>query len=122
MSTDKLSARHTRIWIEPVVRFVLPHLTAHAFTLVHTVLRKLAHLSEYAVFTWLLARALRVDSPVPQAHAPVVGLAIAMIYSLTDEGHQWFVASRGASWRDCMLDAIGAAVGAEIARRRRPVR
>jgi VanZ family protein len=121
MSTDKLSAEHTRIWIEPVVRFVLPRLTAHAFALVHTSLRKLAHVSEYAVFAWLLDRALRLDSPVAAARAPIVGLGIAMAYSFTDEGHQWFVASRGASWVDCMVDTLGAAIGAEIARRRRPV-
>ena len=122
MSTDKLSAEHTRIWIEPVVRFVLPRLSAHAFAIFHTALRKFAHLGEYAVFSWLLERALRLESPVPAAHAPIVALAVAMLYSLTDEAHQWFVASRGASWADCVRDTIGGAIGAEIARRRRSVR
>jgi VanZ family protein len=122
MSTDKLSAEHTRVWIEPVIRFVLPHLTAQAFALVHDSLRKLAHVSEYAVFAWLLDRALRLDSPVPSVRAPIVALAIAMVYSLTDEGHQWFVASRGASSVDCILDTLGAAVGAQLARQRRAAR
>jgi len=122
MSTDTLSADHTRVWIEPIVRFVLPRLGAHGLALVHDSLRKLAHVSEYAVFAWLLDRALRLDSQVPGARAPIVALAIAMVYSLTDEGHQWFVASRGASLVDCMLDTLGAAVGAEFARQRRPAR
>ena len=121
MSTDELSAEHTRTWIEPVVRFVAPGLSAAAFEIVHALLRKLAHVGEYAVFASLLDRALRLDSPVPAERAPLVGWAIAIVYSLTDEGHQWFVASRGPSWADCALDTLGAALGARIAIRRHRV-
>ncbi len=73
------------------------------------VLRKLAHLGEYAVLGALLARAL--------ATVPAVGSGIA--YAATDEIHQTFVPGREGSIVDVALDALGVGLGVFAYRRLR---
>ncbi len=67
-----------------------------------TVLRKGAHVTEYAVLGALLLRALVRDLP-----AFLAGVA----YAATDELHQHFVAGRHASPIDVGIDALGVALG-----------
>jgi VanZ family protein len=67
-----------------------------------TILRKGAHLTEYAVLGALLYRALGRE---PRA------LAAGIAYAATDELHQHFVRGRHASPVDVAIDAVGVAVG-----------
>jgi VanZ family protein len=66
------------------------------------VLRKAAHLSEYAILGALLLRAL--DRALPAFLA-------AVAYAVSDEIHQHFVAGRSASPVDVLVDAVGIALG-----------
>src|SRR5437870_13658825 len=66
------------------------------------VLRKAAHVTEYAVLGALLLRALGRELP-----ALVVGIA----YAATDEVHQHFVRGRNPSPFDVAFDACGVALG-----------
>jgi VanZ family protein len=78
------------------------------------VLRKLAHVTEYAVLGALLVRALGRE-------APAVCLAVA--YAVTDELHQRFVSGRHSSPLDVLIDGAGVALGVLLfsrARRRLP--
>ena len=117
MSTDELSAEHTRSWIEPIVRFFVPSLPDAAFEVLHFVVRKLAHMTEYFVFALLIERGCRRGSELAPSRAPLVAWVVAALYSLTDEGHQLLVASRGASLLDCGLDSLGAAIAAILSSR-----
>ncbi len=65
------------------------------------VLRKLAHLTEYAILGLLLARAL------PEIPAFAVGVA----YAASDELHQHFVPGRAGTPLDVALDAVGVTLG-----------
>jgi VanZ family protein len=67
-----------------------------------TLLRKGAHLSEYAVLGVLLLRALGQELPA---------FAVGIAYAATDEIHQHFVAGRHASPFDIAFDACGTAIG-----------
>jgi VanZ family protein len=73
-----------------------------------TVLRKGAHVTEYAILGALLLRAIGRDVP-----AFLAGMA----YAATDELHQHFVAGRHASPVDLAIDAIGIGVGVLVWRR-----
>ena len=73
-----------------------------------TVLRKLAHTTEYAVLGALLLRALGRERP-----AFLAGVA----YAATDELHQHFVPGRHASPVDVGIDAVGVAIGVVLWRR-----
>ena len=74
------------------------------------VLRKLAHATEYAILAVLLWRALGRE---------LLAFALAVLYAVTDEVHQTFVAGRHGSPRDVVIDAIGAALGLAVALRTR---
>jgi VanZ family protein len=67
-----------------------------------TVLRKGAHLTEYAILGALLYRALGREA---------LALAIGIAYAATDELHQHFVRGRHASPIDVGIDAVGVALG-----------
>jgi VanZ family protein len=67
-----------------------------------TILRKGAHLTEYAVLGGLLYRALGREP---------LALAAGIAYAATDELHQYFVRGRHASPVDVGIDAVGVAVG-----------
>jgi VanZ family protein len=111
MSTDVFSARHTAGIIEPVIRWLAPSLSEDQIDLIHHIIRKTAHFSEYFVFGLLLYRAVRGSTHKGWRWS--WGLAawfIAVGYSALDEIHQAFVASRTASPYDSMLDSIGALV------------
>jgi VanZ family protein len=67
-----------------------------------TVLRKGAHITEYAVLGALLYRALEREAPA---------LAAGIAYAATDELHQHFVRGRHAAPVDVAIDAVGVALG-----------
>jgi VanZ family protein len=66
------------------------------------VLRKCAHMTEYAILAALAWRALRSYG---------WAFAFAVAYACTDEFHQSFVRGRHASPIDVLIDAAGALVG-----------
>lgn len=73
----------------------------------HLIIRKGAHMAEYAVLALLNLRALRISGakrPAPAA------LLLACAYAASDEFHQGFVAGRGPSVYDVMIDTAGAAL------------
>ena len=72
------------------------------------VLRKCAHVTEYAILGFLLLRALGRELP-----ALLVGIA----YAATDELHQHFVAGRHASPVDVLIDTVGLVIGTVVVQR-----
>ena len=70
------------------------------------ILKKSAHVIEYAIFYWLLRRAL------PQY--PILALIIGILYALSDEFHQSFVPGRTAKLTDVGFDTIGILVSWSI--------
>ena len=66
------------------------------------VLRKLAHLTEYAILGALLLRATR---------RPWLALALAALYAASDEVHQHFVEGRHGAPLDVGIDTLGALAG-----------
>jgi VanZ family protein len=73
-----------------------------------TLLRKAAHMTEYAILGALLLRALGRELP-----ALLAGIA----YAVTDEVHQHFVEGRHGSPLDVALDGVGVAIGILVFRR-----
>lgn len=65
-----------------------------------TVLRKGAHVTEFALLCWLWWRAL-------DRRRPALAAVITLAYAATDELHQHFVEGRHASALDWVIDAVG---------------
>ena len=78
------------------------------------VLRKLGHVTGYAILTatWWWALRLVVSRPLLWA------VAISLAYACTDEFHQTFVRGRDGSPRDVAIDAIGMGIAALLIMRR----
>jgi VanZ family protein len=79
----------------------IPHLSS-GLGVWDTVLRKGAHMTEYAILGALLYRALGREAPA---------LAAGIAYAATDELHQHFVTGRHASPVDVAIDAVGISIG-----------
>ncbi|MBI4323773.1 MAG: VanZ family protein [Chloroflexi bacterium] len=111
-STDLLSSERTSRIIGPVLRWLIPDVSAETIRQVQLLARKAAHLIEYAVLALLLWRARRQDRPRPWTgrEAGFV-LLLTVLYAVTDELHQGLVASRYASVADVFVDAAGSALG-----------
>jgi len=75
------------------------------------VLKKAAHLAEYAVLAILLLRALAPVRSEATRGAFLAAWALAVIYAVTDEIHQAFVPGRSAAALDVLIDALGAMLG-----------
>ena len=71
------------------------------------VVKKSAHVVEYAVFATLIFRAF-VNSGVERKKAALYTIALAMAYGVTDEVHQSFTPGREPRIRDWIFDTIGA--------------
>ena len=74
------------------------------------ILRKGAHMTEYAVLALLLVRALGREAPA---------LAFGVLYAASDELHQAFVRGRHASPIDVAIDTVGLLIGLLVWRRTR---
>jgi VanZ family protein len=74
-----------------------------------TVLRKIAHVGEYAVLGALLYRAVRRE---PAA------IVLGSLYAVTDEVHQSFITGRHGSPLDWLIDTAGVVAGVLLLSRR----
>ena len=110
LSTDTFSAEHTAWILEPILRKLMPWITRDTFDAIHFFIRKSAHFSEYFVFCVLLYRGVRRGRIGWRWTWGVAALSVAAGYSVLDEVHQAFVASRTASAYDSLLDSTGAFV------------
>jgi VanZ family protein len=72
------------------------------------VLRKLAHVAEFALLGVLLVRA---------TGSAGAAIAIGVLYAASDEIHQHFVTGRHGAPLDVAIDAVGVLVGVWVARR-----
>ncbi len=70
------------------------------------VLRKLAHISEYAVLTFLLFRALN-GNQLNKKKILFFSFLISFLYAISDEYHQTFILGRNGAVRDVLIDSIG---------------
>jgi len=69
------------------------------------IIRKGAHVSEFALLFALYFRALYLSE---KKHCGISAFALTVLYAATDELHQFFVPGRSANAADVMIDAAGA--------------
>ena len=107
-STDLLSAANTNGILMRSLHWLFPQASDATLRTLSFVLRKAGHFTEYAIFAWLAARALRNSSrELLRSRWFWLSLLLVAAYALSDEFHQSFVASRTASIYDSMIDLLG---------------
>ena len=114
-SADSGSVNRSSRIIGPLVHWIFPDLSPEAIGTCVLVVRKCAHLAEYAFCAILLWRALRqfTREDTRPWNWREAGWTLVMVfaYACTDEIHQSFVPGRGAAFHDVLLDTLGGALG-----------
>jgi VanZ family protein len=107
-SSADFSAANTSRIIGPLVLWLFPNTSPASLELIHLGVRKLAHLSEYALMGILASRAFRTSpKTLFQRRWFLFSFCLVVGYGLLDEYHQSFVPSRTASIFDSLIDTIG---------------
>lgn len=73
--------------------------------LLDLVLRKIAHMSEFFILSWLAFRTFRRYKGFVWALS--AASALSLLYAISDEVHQYFIVTRNASFVDVLIDALG---------------
>ena len=113
-STDLFSGPQTSRVIGPFLKWFVPDVSDETIRDIQLVIRKAAHVLEYAILSILSCRALAqraAPSPLPLA-ALGQAVLIAVAYAALDEWHQSWTDERFGSPLDVAIDSVGATVGA----------
>jgi VanZ family protein len=70
-------------------------------------LRKIAHILEYFIFTFLLYRAFKGSFKINIFQLFAYPMVLSFVYAASDEIHQSFVPGRNCSNYDLFIDTIG---------------
>lgn len=114
-SSDSMSFRHSSRIIAPILHWLFPQIADSTVHAVVFTVRKIAHVTEYAILGLLVWRAIR--KPGPGNPRPwlwsqaAFALLFVALYATSDEIHQAFVPTRQASVWDVLLDTVGGAFG-----------
>ncbi len=112
LSTPGFGGSFSDWLVRQVLQILHLSLAAAGFQILHHLVRKLAHVTEYAIFAMLLYGSQADDHPFRWRRRRAFWcLVIPALYSLTDEFHQMFSPGRGPSLIDCAIDTLGASVG-----------
>jgi VanZ family protein len=109
-SGDLLSAEHTSRFLIPFLRWIAPGISPRTIVSIQFLMRKGAHLTEYAILAALLWRGIH-QRQAGSWRAAAITLVAAAIYAFLDEFHQSFIPSRTGAPRDVVIDCCGAAIG-----------
>jgi VanZ family protein len=107
-STHYFSDQQTSRIIVPVLHWLLPWADAHLLHRLHVGIRKLAHVTEFAIFSTAVFHGIRGHRYGWRWTWALATLLIAGAYAGADEWHQSFVAFRHSSVRDAAIDTFGA--------------
>jgi len=107
-STDTFAAEHTGGVLWYVFSELAPRVTYEQYTLLHFLIRKAAHLTEYAILACLLLRAFRAGAAGAwHWRWATLAFVLVAIHAGLDEYHQAFTQYRTASMADSLLDMAG---------------
>lgn len=108
MSTGTFSAQHTSLIIEPLLRLLMPSISAETAAVIHGAIRKLGHVTEYFILGLLLFRAFRSGFRELRIWRwSVSSFLVVVLYAVSDEFHQSFISTRTASLIDIGIDTLG---------------
>ena len=96
------------LFIENITGIQLMHNQWISLDTIQFLIRKAAHMSEYAILAMLLYMFAR-ESKIRSSF--IFALIFSMLYACTDEFHQLFVNGRSGQWQDVFIDTSGSFLG-----------
>ena len=107
-STGAASMSETSHFIRPLLHFLFPNTPEEILTIYHGYIRKLAHLTEYAILGFFAARAFANSSKnLLRRYRFFFAFAVVVFVACTDEFNQSYNAARTGSIYDVFLDCSG---------------
>ncbi len=112
MKVDKQPAKFMKLWV-PVFIWAAVIFYFSSVTYLKTdlkydyILRKLAHIFEYLIFTSLLYRAFKGSFNMNERRLFIYSALFSFLYAVSDEIHQYFVLGRSCTINDVLIDSIG---------------
>jgi VanZ family protein len=111
LSSQTFSPGFSRGLLAWILQFLHLRVSSGTFHLLHTAFRRMAHVTEYAIFVSLLYGYPGEETTwLRRPRRALFCIMVATVYSLTDEFHQLFVPGRHASLLDCGWDTVGASL------------
>src|SRR5258708_31701416 len=108
LGSASFAARETATFVLPVLKAVLPGVPVATLEAIHMVLRKVCHLTEYAVLALLWFRALLARVRRTPHAAAWIALGVCLLCAFVDGAHQAMLPMRTGSARDLVIHAHGA--------------
>ena len=109
LSSDQGSLTQTSRFVRPVLEFLFPGASEETLAFLHGIVRKSAHVSEYAVLAFLIVRAFGKSSvEALRKYVYLAPVALVVVVASMDEFQQSYNANRTGSAYDVLLDAAGA--------------
>ncbi len=113
-STNVGNSDHSFWLIHRLLEIISPeqarNLSHTTFAVINIMVRKTAHVTEYAILTLLAVRAIQQGAPKLKKSAFFGAFLISAVYACSDELHQRFVGSRTSSPVDVAIDLVGVTV------------
>jgi VanZ family protein len=108
MSSGTFSARNTAPLIKPIVSFLAPEIPSQQVGLIHSLIRKAGHFTEYFILGLLLFRAFRGRfSRSFSWRCSFLAVVVVVLWAASEEFHQYFIPTRSSSAVDVGIDAAG---------------
>jgi VanZ family protein len=107
-STHYFSGEQTAKVVVPVLHWLFPGASPHILRLMHFGIRKLAHVTEFGLFSITVFHGIRAGRSGWSFKWALATLVIAVAYASMDEWHQSFVPLRESRVRDVAIDGFGA--------------
>jgi VanZ family protein len=107
LSTGSFSSEQTSRFIVPFLHWLLPSASHHTLEILHHIIRKCAHFTEYFILSLLIFRSIRGGDKGWHLRWALTTVLIVAGYAALDEFHQSFVPGRQAAVTDVLIDASG---------------
>lgn len=115
LGSSQGSMAQTSRFIRPLIEYFLPNVAPDTVVLIHTLVRKAAHFTEYFIFSLLAIRAFSfVRNRRVSGRRYLLAIAAGLFLAVADESLQSFNDSRTASVYDVMIDMVGAGLASVI--------
>jgi VanZ family protein len=106
-SSHYFSSDQTASVIIPFLHRLLPTLSERQLHIAHVLVRKLAHVTEFGIFSTAVFVGVRGPRHEWRWNWAILTLLIAVSYATLDEWHQSIVPVREPRVRDVMIDSFG---------------
>jgi len=108
LGTGRFGAHATGPWVIPALTWLMPWATPRELNALHSVVRKLGHLTQYAILARVWLHGVLAWRGVSVRTAAWAALLICVACAFVDEAHQSMLLTRTGSVEDAVLDCLGA--------------